>query len=128
MFDTLHHARLALKNVYDGSREFDVSDGGLTISFQEAWDEFRLDDWSHFLNMPILVTVALMTTMFVLHMFVSSTVVHYMERPARSNVISDKVLQGFHSILSPPLHLDWEYYYRNRQRDDTVVKCWEKYV
>ena len=125
LFDTLHHGRLAILSFADGHMhsELDQLQDGLYTTFQEAWDQHRLENVSEFLNMPTIAIAALMTSMFLLHVLVSTIILKIMPN---DKAFSNLVVQGFHSLISPPLHIDWEYYYRLNDKRESVLKCWKR--
>ena len=125
LFDTLHHSRLAVMRVADEQRQIDfsASDGGTSMTYQDAWDQFRLDNLSDFLYMPTFVILALMLSMFLFHVLGSTILLKIMPN---DTAISGLLLQGFHSIISPPLHIDWEYYYRLSDKRESVLESWRR--
>ena len=72
LFDTFHHGRLAAINVRDGDRAFDTFGNGNPITFQEAWEPFRLDDAANFLFVSLTVTVWILFSTIVLHILAIS--------------------------------------------------------
>ena len=125
LFDTFHHGRLAIISVANEEklRDFSASDDDVSMTYQEAWDPFRLDSGSEFLNMPTFVIVALMLFMFLLHV-IGSTIIMTIMSNVRAT--SSLLLHGFHSIISPLLHIDWEYHYRVNNKRESVLESWKR--
>ena len=123
LFDTFHHGRLAAINVRDGDRAFDTFGNGNPITFQEAWEPFRLDDAANFLFVSLTVTIWILFSTIVLHILAISCTSKIM---IGTRSMSMAISQGFHSILNPPLHIDWEMFYRQDSTKD-VLKCWRRW-
>ena len=64
LFNSLHHGRMASLSVLDGNRTYDYSENGETISFEEAWSQFRIDDSSQFFSMPLVVGLTMLSFVF----------------------------------------------------------------
>ena len=125
LFDTFHHGRLGALTVNDGrdgERKFDVSEDRSFLTFEKAWDHFRFQNASDFQNMPIIMVIGLLLSMICLHIFVSSLVIKILNR---SHSICQSISQAFYSILTPPLHIDWELFYR-QDGNKNVLKSWER--
>ena len=126
LFDTLHHGRLASTHVKNGQRAFDYATDGSPITFSDAWEPFRLEDASHFLEMPITAVLAIMATMFVFHIFASTCV---LKLSLRKRLTAKLLVRGLHTLIVPPLHYDWELFYRqDLQQNSSVLTCWKRYV
>ena len=126
LFDTLHHGRLAAMSVWTNSMEaFDYDDDGRIITFEDAWNQFRIDDSFDFVEIPALAILAMMLTMFVFHMFASTCI---LKLSLRARSIFSIAPHGFYTIISPPLHYDWEFFYRQSNEEKAIVKCWKRQV
>ena len=125
LFDTLHHGRLATFHVNYGQRIFDYSSDGLPIKFVDAWEPFILDDISDFLHMPVTAVIVIMIVMAVLHIFVSTFI---LKITLKKNFSAELFVHRFHSLISPPLHVDWESIYRENEHTVPVLTCWKRYI
>ena len=128
LFNTLHHGRLAALYVMPYIRNeeaFDYSDDGRLITFQEAWEKFRINDQSDFVELPATAVIAILTTMLIFHVLASTCI---LKQTFRNKSIIYLVSRGFQNLISPPLHFDWHFYFMEKNEDDTVQKCWKRYV
>ena len=124
LFNTLHHGRMAALLV-SNERTGDAFDyaGNQKISLQEAWNQFKIDDSSEFADIPALAVLAMMFTMLIFHLFASACILKVI---FKSQNISVLALDGFYTIISPPLHYDWEFFSLTNKGEDGVVKCWKR--
>ena len=76
LFDTLHLGRLATLPVSAnrGGEKFDYTDGGKIIEFEDAWEQYRIDNSSEFVDMPAIAVLATMLIMFIFHIFATSSI------------------------------------------------------
>ena len=125
LFDTLHHGRLAALavDINANKEQFNYPINHINISFKEAWDKFRLDDATQFLDLPTWAVLILLVVGLVLHIFASSCIVHISTK-GKANVRI--MAEGFYTLITPPLHLDWEFYHDSNKRDP-IKLCWKKY-
>ena len=123
LFDTLHHGRLAALPASDGQREFDISVDGSKITFHEAWEPFKTNHISHFLEIPVIGVVIILTLMIVFHIFGSICILRLMRN---QKAIPELLLEGFHALISPPLHIDWEMFYRDSEAKQSIKHCWRR--
>ena len=91
---------------------FDIDDNGTEISFGELWhDRYKTDELYHLpsyllvLIIPIIVAVHM-----VMNQLIQKKYFRGISRPKAS--WTKKVLDDLCSFVCPPLHLDWEYFYR----------------
>ena len=124
LFNTLHHGRLAALSVKQ-DRNGEPFDHGLNVTLHEAWEQFRIDTSSDFVELPATAVVAIMISMFILHIFVISCTLKITLNGKKTVTL---LPQGFYSIISPPLHLDWEFFYRQSNMKDSISKCWKRQV
>ena len=68
LLDTLHHGRLGIIPLFEGQREFDRTADGLTITFEEAWEPFKLGNMTQFLDIPMACVVSILLTTFIVHL------------------------------------------------------------
>ena len=123
LFDCLHHGRLAAIDVKEGEQIFDISVDGVGVNFSDAWQQFKIKDISHFPDMPVIAVLAILLVMVLFHFVSCSMILNLLlRRPFNT----DMFIQGIHSYLSPPLHLDWELLYRKDPETNTVLGCWKK--
>ena len=122
LFDTFHHGRLGVLTVGDGEREFVMSEEGVSLTFKEAWEPFRLENASDFQTMPISMVVWLLLAIIFIHVSISSLTLRLFNMSTR---LPPLIYQGFYSILTPPLHVDWEFFYRQDGNKD-VLKSWRR--
>ena len=125
LFDTLHHGRLAAVPVWDGEREFDISDDGSRITFQQAWEPLKIEHISLFLEIPVIGVVTILTTMLLFHIFGSTFILKLIRN---QGAISDLILEGFHTLIAPPLHFDWEMCYRLSDGMLPIKHCWMRLI
>ena len=125
LFDTLHHGRLAALPVRGGEREFDFSVDGSKITFQEAWEPFMIDHIFLFLEIPVYGVVVILTTMLLFHIFGSACTLKLMKNKA---AIPKLILEAFHTLIAPPLHIDWEMFYRLSDGTLSIKHCWRRLI
>ena len=97
---------------------FDYHDDGSIMTLQDTWNKFRIEDSSEFVEIPALAVLALMFTIFIFHILASSFILKL-----TSNMAS---LCGFYTIISPPLYYDWDFFYRQCNKENDIVKCWKR--
>ena len=132
LLDILHHGRLGAMSPKTWREDtiFDFSEHGSPISFNDAWNPFKLQHVAEFFPLPIEIVFLLISAIFLLHIFVSTCLQKLtVEKVAERSFISidGLVIQAVNSFLSPPLHLDWEFYYRLSGGHQSVGKCWRRY-
>ena len=128
LFNTLHHGRLAALYVMPYSRNeeyFDYSDDGRVITFQETWEKFRINDQSDFVELPATAVIAIMTSMLIFHVLASTCILKQTLKDQNGIYL---VSGGFQTLISPPLHFDWHFYFMENNKDDNVKKCWKRCV
>ena len=109
LFNTLHHGRLAGLPIRRGLRVFDRTSDFSEITFQQAWEPYKMDDISHIVELPVVGVVIMLMNIFLFHIFGSTCVFRLVNsKPA----LLELIYEGFHTIITPPLHLDWEMLYR----------------
>ena len=126
LFNTLHHGRLAALQVgIDPQQEhFDYFEGGKGNTLEEAWEPFRFGDASEFVDMPPLAVFALLLVMFLFHIFAISSI---SKQILKSKWNFSLFMDSLCTIISPPLHCDWELLYRMSNEKDAITKCWKRY-
>ena len=125
LFDTLHHARCAALPIREGRREFDISDDGSKITIQQAWEPYQIDHISLFLEIPLIGVVTILTTVLLFHIFGSTCILNLM---GNKNPIPESILQAIHTLISPPLHIDWETFYRKSDGKLPIKQCWKRLI
>ena len=123
LLDTLHHGRLAAIPARDGVREFDISLDGSKITFEQAWEPFKIDHISLFLEIPIVGVVTILASIFIFHIFGSTCILKLMKN---KKAIPELTLEGFHTLIAPPLHTDWEMFYRMTDDNQSIKHCWRR--
>ena len=125
MFETLHHGRLAALSIGNDGL-FEYSGNGNIVSYYDAWKPYKIDNASDFVLLPGLAVIALMFIMLIFHIATSSCILKFALRDATGLTV---MTNAYHTIITPPLHIDWELFY-DRQKDDEkcVKKCWKMYV
>ena len=123
LFNTLHHGRLAALPVREGGEEFDVSEDGSKITFQQAWAPYQIDHISLFLEIPVHGVVTLLAMMLIFHLFGSTCI---LKLTRNNKEIPELILEGFHTLISPPLHIDWEMFYRMSCWMQPITHCWRR--
>ena len=137
LFDTLHHGRLAslsvgslrgqrdwyLKRTPIFERAFDKLDDGKFITFQDAWEPYRINHISLFLDIPVTVVILILIIMTLFHIF-GSTII--LKLTLKKQALSQVVLQGFHTLITPHLHVDWEMFYRMSDGKQSIRQCWKR--
>ena len=125
MFETLHHGRLAALTIGNDVL-FEYSDNGSIVPYYEAWKPYKIDNASDFVTLPGLADLALIFIMLIFHIVMSSCILKFSLRDA---TIISLMTQAYYSIITPPLHIDWAFYYDRQKDDEKCVKtCWKKYV
>ena len=102
---------------------FDDTDDNGTTTFEEAWDQFRLNDSSYFVDIPPFAVLALMLMMFIIHILASS---YILKLKLKSTRLSTLVPCGFYTLISPPLHYDWQFFYGQSDEKDSILICWKR--
>ena len=102
---------------------FDDTDENGISTFEEAWDQFRLNDSSSFVDIPPFAVLALMLVMFIIHITSSSCI---LKLKLNSTSFSTLVSLGFYTLISPPLHYDWQFFYRQSDEKDSILLCWKR--
>ena len=125
LLDTLHHGRLGIipVHVHSRLREFDRIANGTPVTFEEAWAPFKLDSMTQFLDIPMICVGTILVSMLAFHLFSTTCYLKFMKHQA----LSISIMEAFHSILTPPLHVDWEWFYRQNNYKTSVTKFWNKY-
>ena len=100
---------------------FDYSDNGSVISFQESWKQFNMNYSSDFVDIPATAILAAMLVMFIFHIFASSYILKL-----NSKSLSNWVTKGFYTLISPPLNYDWNFFYKQSDYEETILKCWKR--
>ena len=108
-----------MKNISFGEA-FDNYDNESIISFQEAWDQFRINDSSDFVDVPPLAVLVTMLALFLFHILNSSCI---LKLKLKSKSLLTLLPNGFYTLISPPLHYDWEFFYRQSGEKDAILKC-----
>ena len=117
-------AATSARNAMNGDA-FDYADDGTIISFQEAWDPFRLDNSSEFVDIPPYAVLSIMLVVFLFHILGSLCI---LKDKLKSTSIFTLAPKGFYTLISPPLHFDWEFFYRQSDGQDTILLCWKRYA
>ena len=125
MFDTLHFARLATYPVKPGDKIFDIYKNGSEITFHEAWSTFKIDDLDQFLSFPKYMALAMLLIIIISHIFLSVLILN-LSINGQANM-PQLVFQGLHTFISPPLHFDWEFYYRLKCDFPSVKDSWNRF-
>ena len=126
LFDTLHHGRLAglaattVRN-YPNREPFGYTDDNSTITFYEAWQQFRIEEPSDFVDIPPLAVLAIILVMFTFHIIASSSILKLILKSK-----SPFLPNGFYTLICPPLHYDWEFLYTQSDEKDAILKCWKR--
>ena len=102
---------------------FDYTDDNGVTTFEEAWDQFKMNDSSNFVDFHPLAVLALMLMIFILHIPASSCI---LKLKLKSKRFSTLVPWGFYTLISPPLHYDWEFFYRENYEQDSFLMCWKR--
>lgn len=110
------------KNVIDVVA-FDYSDNGSIIPFQGSWEQFQLNHSSDFVDIPATSVLAILLVMFAFHIFTSSFIIKF---NLKSKSLSSLVTKGFYTLISPPLHYDWNFFYKQNNDEGTILKCWKR--
>ena len=88
-----------------------------------AWEKFKIKDVSDFIDLPNTAVVAILIAMVLFDISSSFLLLKLIY----TNTSCVKLLfTGVHSFICPPLHLDWELFYRNDPRKNTVLGSWKR--
>ena len=123
LFDSLHHGRLAALSVHNGQREFDRSKNGLRITFENAWEPYRIEDISKFNDIPVGIVVLILGIMLIYHILGSICI---LKLTMKNHTIKELVFQSCYSLITPPLHIDWEKFYRISDGGKPIGQCWKR--
>ena len=123
LFDCLHHGRLAARLVQNGHKIFDKPVNGVPITFYDAWEPFKIKDIKDFPGMGTSSVLAILILMCVFHFCVSTCIIKLISKHGFSARL---LMQGFHTFIVPPIHFDWEFFYRQKMEGSNVVTCWKK--
>ena len=128
IFDTLYHGILGSLSVTDGNRTFDYSDNGSTITFEQAWNKFKLKDSSEFLSIPICMVLSILLIIFIFHAMASALLhkVASVNNGDKCGLSFSHMTQGLHSFLTPPLHLDWMEFFGKPKGNLPIRSCWKR--
>ena len=96
---------------------------GTVVTFQEAWNQFRMNDSSDFVDIPPLAVLSTMLAMFLFHIIASPCI---LKQKLKSKSFFTLVSKGFYTLISPPLHFDWEFFYRQSAHEDNILMCWKR--
>ena len=125
LLDTFHHGRLATYSVRHGEKVFDNYENGSEITFHEAWSPFKIENQASFLSFPSDAALAMIPVILISHIFLSALILKLSMNGQAS--ITQLVLQGLHTFISPPLHFDWEFYYRLKCGNTSVRDSWKRF-
>ena len=126
LFNTLHHGRLAAMSLRRNNiKTFDYSNDGMIITFEDAWNQFRIDDSSDFVEISSAAALGMVLAMFMFHVFACSCI---LKLALKGSSILSLLPRGFYTLISPPLHYDWEFFYMqsNEENPIAIVKSWKK--
>ena len=123
MFDTLHHGRIAALSVSEGHGDFDIFGDGLPFTFADAWEPYRINHISLFLDIPITCVVSILIIMFLFHMFGSTLIIKLL---GSNQALRELIPQAFYTLITPPLHIDWELFYRIGDGKQSITQCWKR--
>ena len=125
LFNTLHHGKLAAMSVRTNNMEgFDNVADGKIITFEDAWNQFRIDDSSYFVEISPLAILVMLLTTFSFHIFASACI---LKLSLRAESIPSLIFCGFYTMISPPLHYDWEFFYRPNNEETGIIMCWKRH-
>ena len=133
LFNSMHHARLAALSVRNVNMILDNSGNGSDASFGEIWDQFKLKDSFDFLSMPLGVVLFILLFIFTFHT-ITNAILQKLSKAKheydgiRPILSLSPIIQGMHTFLAPPLHLDWEESFRLTKGKLPVVLCWKRYL
>ena len=125
LFDILHHGRMGSLHVdiIMKTSIFDESDHGKQVSFHDAWEPFRLNSITDFLDIPVIGVSFILVSVGCMHIWANSFL---MRLTTKNTSFSRSILHGLHSIITPPLHTDWEMFYRNTDGKKSVIESWHR--
>ena len=123
LFESLHHGRLASISVVDGQRIFDNSLVGLPINFSDAWQPLKIKDIANFPDLPVMAVLIIFIIMVLLHIFATALLMKIISKHPFG---VENIIEALRSFISPPLHLDWELFYRQDIQNISVLCCWKR--
>ena len=137
LFDTLHHGRHASLSVGSlrGERDwyvestpiferaFDQLENGTLITFQDAWEPYQIKHISLFLDIPVTAVISILIIMTLFHIFGSTIILKF---TSKKQALSELALQGFHALITPHLHVDWEMFYRMSDGKQSIKQSWKR--
>ena len=135
LFDTLHHynhgSKVAYVDKLDGhdNAVFDIGANDTVIWFHELWNaEYKFDSRQQFCD-ALPMSISLLVLVVVLHPLIGRLLqrkIYYKgTEPANATWITT-ILDGLHTIISPALHMDWEFIYRLNGGTVSVTECWKR--
>ena len=125
MCNTLHHGRLAALTASDGLGELENTHDGLKTSFQHAWEPYKIDHISLFLEIPVIGVVTILTIMFLFHILGSTCI---LKLTNNKKTTPELMLEGFHTLIASPLHIDWEMFYRMSDGKQSIKHYWRRLI
>ena len=122
LFDTLHHERLGSLSVGPeyGNETFEYLHDGTPISLLDAWEPFKIKEMFY---MSITAVSSLMVSICLLSILASTLVLKFSLRETPSPGL---FMQGLHCFIAPPLHIDWEIFYRRDKEKASVLNWWRR--
>ena len=126
LLNLLFHDQLASLDAY--WYIFDVDAIGRTMYFGDIWREnYMVTD--HLYNFPEYLLAAIFLIIVVMHLIISQLIKrkYFKGIPQHKKPIILTILDDIRSILTPPLHFDWELIYRNgRSTGISINECWSR--
>ena len=78
---------------------------------------------SDLLDIPFIGVAFIMASVAFMHILFNTLLSCLTTKNTR---LSNSLFHGLHSIITPPLHTDWEMYYRNADGKQSIIRCWHR--
>ena len=133
LFDTLYHSKLGLMPVKNAAITFQIDVNGTQVLFRDLWEgEYRLRSSLDFYDYPTSLMCLTLPLMVAVHLFVSQIFKRVLYYRGISSCESMLGQLDMCTIVSPPIHLDWERLYRCNGSSGanlsvvSVSECWKR--
>jgi hypothetical protein len=127
LFDTNYHGYFGALSAGKGNENqtslFDYHMNNTPIFFKEAWQQFKFDSHLYF-YLPTFLYIFLIA-MIISHIITGYIIQSKIHRKSKERDMKN-LFHAFHSLMSPPLVLDWELIYRKSKGKITVKDSWLK--
>jgi hypothetical protein len=125
LFNSNYHEKLGVVEV-DRLKDivaYDVGDNDELVTFEQAWDKLRLNNSEWF---PTTVMFSFLPPiLFILHWIVSFILLSHLQKKSNQSQIK-RMSECLHSVLYPPVFINWETVYRDCKGEISIHQCWQE--